>query len=114
VTTATLRLYGRSSTGTAVPVRVYAAADTTWMETGRGTGISFSTSPTVGTLQGTVTPELKSFGWFEVNVSTYVAARKTAGAAYVTFVLRGVSETSGYALFNSRETPFGQPTLYLR
>jgi hypothetical protein len=45
--------------------------------------------------------------WYEVDVTEYVQARRSAGATAATLVLKGVSDSLPYASFASREAMNG-------
>ncbi len=104
--TITLRLYGQAhSTGGSLDVEVFGAEDA-WNEN----SINYNNRPnlTTGAL-GSI--NVSTANWHEINVSNYVKAALANGQTSITFALAGVSTTSAYAVFNSRESGSNGPEL---
>jgi glucose/arabinose dehydrogenase len=101
VKSAILRLYGKHlGTGTA-STAAYGVADTSWLES----GLTWNNKPALGSLLATrtVTSSQQFYDW---DVTAYVAARKSAGAAQVSLGLTQSARPadSWYDQFNPRES----------
>ncbi|HEX8916252.1 MAG TPA: DNRLRE domain-containing protein, partial [Humisphaera sp.] len=103
-----VRLYGRSSTGAAVPVGLFPVTSTSWGET----TVTWSTKPaTSATPVAAATVSGTAGAWYEFDVTDYVKARKAAGATAVSFALKGTAATTAYATFASDEATANRPEL---
>lgn len=93
-----LRLYGASSqSGTSLNIRVFGAGDS-WDES----TINYNNRPDATTAAlGTI--NVSTAQWHELDVSAHVKAAIAGGATSITFMLGGVSSTSQFARFDSRE-----------
>jgi subtilisin family serine protease len=106
VTSAKLRLAGNSVTS-AKYVGVYAVSNITWGET----TITFNNAPAIGAKQGgSISVGLAPAQYYEWDVTSYVQAQKSAGAA--SFELKQDAATGeGPTAFSSREAASNQPEL---
>jgi FG-GAP-like repeat len=106
---AVLRLYGHLSSASTRVVRVtlYGVDDNGWDER----TITWNTRPALDAVLRTVDVDGVVPRWFEVDLTSFVRAQRTAGHAVVTIALRSVVHTSAYATFNSREAAAGAPEL---
>jgi unsaturated rhamnogalacturonyl hydrolase len=99
VTSAKIRLFGNSVTSAKL-VGVYAVADIVWGET----AITWNTQPIIGAKQGSSANVPLTAQWNEIDVTSYVQAQKSAGAAAVTFAVKQDSANNETpTTFNSRE-----------
>jgi hypothetical protein len=112
VTTAKLRLYGglQSASGESITIGAYPVSDVIWPEN----DVTWATKPAAGSaplssqaVSGTA-PQ-----WYEWDVSDYLRQQKAAGAAAVSFALKGAATSSAYVRFNSDEAadPATRPQL---
>jgi hypothetical protein len=99
--TVKLRLFGRSSSSTqAIGVALHGGGTASWTEG----GITWNNKPaSEATVLGTRTVSGTGGAWHEFDVTSYVKARKAAGATAVTFVLKGTATTDAQATFGSDE-----------
>jgi len=109
INSAKLRLWGRLSTaGGPVNVNVLGAPDTTW----NFATMNWNNRPiTSGAALGSASLTSTAGKWFEFDVTNYLKAQKAAGQRYVTLVLKGVTATSPYAVFNSSNAASNRPEL---
>ncbi|MGB7924488.1 MAG: carboxypeptidase regulatory-like domain-containing protein [Pyrinomonadaceae bacterium] len=111
VTSARLRLYGKLSATGSVPITVYPVSTTTWVDSGTQ-AVTWNTKPTASaTGLNSFTPSSDTYGWYEVDLLSYVSAERSAGRNVVSLALKGTSTTSPYAVFNSREATENRPEL---
>lgn len=115
-TSAKLRFYANlSGQSGSVAVTVHDVATTTWIESGTGS-ITWNNKPARGASRGTFTvanstTDASVLKWYEVDVTAYVAAQKTAGKADVSFALHNATAGSLLVKANSREASAGKPEL---
>ncbi len=111
---ATLRLYGNLDVAGSVTVGAYSISDTTWKESGTGS-LNWNNKPAFGSLLGSATFSSTTPAWKEINVGSYLAARKSAGAAYVCLGIYSASATTPVVLVVSRNAVenAGRPELVL-
>ena len=81
VTSAKLRIYAKLSASGTVSSTAYAVSNTSWSET----GITWDNKPTRGASLGSVTINTTSYGWIEVDVTTYVKSEFAAGRKVLSF-----------------------------
>jgi hypothetical protein len=109
VGSAKLRVYGRLHTsGNGIGVAVYPSSNTSWTES----GLQYSNRPSASsTALKSVTVTGTGGKWYEFDVTSYLAARKAAGAALVTLVLKATASSGAYVVFNSDEASSNKPQL---
>jgi mannose/cellobiose epimerase-like protein (N-acyl-D-glucosamine 2-epimerase family) len=113
IETATLRLFGKSTSSTqSVGVGLYAVSNTTWGET----SLNWNNRPvSAGTPIGTKTVTGTASGaWYTFDVTPYLQQQKAAGATTVTFALKGLAQTDQVAVFNSDENSANKPQLVVQ
>jgi hypothetical protein len=88
---------------------MYVVADPTWQEH----AITWTTRPDLGAVLGTLTVAGVASGTFEIDLTKFLSAERTAGHDKITLALRSVVHTSAPAVFNSREAMSGQPQLLI-
>jgi fibronectin type 3 domain-containing protein len=105
VTSAKLRLHGNAVTA-AKATSVFPVADITWAEGNgsAGSGISWSNQPAMGSPAVATQTVGLTAGYVEWDVTAYVQAQRTAGAAAVSLGVRSdVTSDNGQTTFNSKE-----------
>lgn len=107
VTKALLRLNGRLVTSPASPAQVLGVASTNWS----GATMTWNNRPAADTVLGTFTVTSATNVDHEVDVTSWVAARRAEGATRVAFCVRQATTSRTYALLNSREATSGRPEL---
>jgi unsaturated rhamnogalacturonyl hydrolase len=119
VTMAKLRVFGSSVTSTKI-IAISAVSDVTWVE-GTGTiaapvtatGIDWNGKPAIGSQLASQSVTTTA-GWWEFDVTSYVAAQKTAGATKVTFAITMVTSSSETPTsFNAKENASSKPLLVI-
>jgi hypothetical protein len=108
VTGAKLRLYGKLSDVVAagINVGIYDAADSTWNET----ALTYATKPSATTSVSTFNVLGTALKWYEIDLTSYLQAKKSAGATQATLVLKSLA-TGALVTFNSRNATSNQPQL---
>jgi hypothetical protein len=107
VTLAKLRLNGNSVTSAKL-IGVYAVSNTTWGET----SINYNNAPVIGAKQGSSVSVGTAAQYYEWDVTSYIAAQKSAGATAVSFeVKQDAATTEGPSVFSSREAASNKPQL---
>jgi hypothetical protein len=76
--------------------------------------VTWNTGPDLGAALGTLPVVGSAPRWLEIDVTTFVRARRAAGFDAVRLALRSLAHTSAPAIFNSREAASGQPPLVIR
>jgi len=113
VSHATLRVFGALSAAGSITVSACSVADTTWKESGMG-GLTYTNRPGAGMDQGSFTIASTAAGWYEADLTSYIAAQKLAGATAISISLRGTSGATAYnAILNARTATYGKPELVL-
>lgn len=100
VNDAVLRVYGKLNTADNVPIVAKEVADNTWTES-----INWSTKPTMGATIDQQTITSTGNVWHEFDLTPYVSAAIAANQTTLTVGLTGVSSSSAYLSFTSREDP---------
>jgi hypothetical protein len=107
VTSATLRLFGKSGGGTSNE-SAFAVTDDSWTET----GITYANQPPRGPRQGGSVPIGPTAQYYRFDVTSFVAARKRAGANVVSLTVAMDNPTSKSPdSFNSRDSNTSKPQL---
>jgi hypothetical protein len=102
----TLRLFGRlSDTRTpTVTARIHLVQDMSWTEP----GITWNTKPAADAVaQGSVAVSGTTGTWYEVNLTSFVQAQRSAGRTAIAIALKSPGDTLPYATFGSRESANG-------
>jgi len=109
VASAKLRLWGRldNTAASNVTVEVDAVSSTTWGES----TITWNNKPAIGTKQGQFTVIDTTSRFYEVDLTNYFKAQKSAGKNLVSIALRRTSSSSPNAIFNSDEAASNRPEL---
>jgi hypothetical protein len=107
---AKLRVYGKLSSTGSQTIGAYPVTDTTWIESGTGS-MTWNNKPAMGTQLSTATYTSTSYGFYDLDVTTYLQAEKTAGRNTVSLGLQCTSNSSIFFLNNSREASIGKPEL---
>jgi unsaturated chondroitin disaccharide hydrolase len=104
-----LRVFGRIDSSTETPtVAAYSAGNTIWTET----ALTWATRPAAGTTAlATQTIATSTQKWYEWDLTSFLQAEKAAGRNVVTLVLRSLTTTTPYLIFNSDEAATNQPQL---
>jgi phosphatidylserine/phosphatidylglycerophosphate/cardiolipin synthase-like enzyme len=109
----TIRVYGFLSDdrSPSVAVAIQGVDDVNWVED----GVTWSSRPaaTSGTLD-TIDVAGTAPQRYDIDVTSYVQARRTTGATAVTLVLKGVADSLPFASFRSRETGMGPRVILVR
>jgi RHS repeat-associated protein len=108
ITTAKLRLWGKSGSGQGSPVAAYSVADTNWGEM----TITWANQPTAGATALSTTHVGSTQAWYEWDLTTYVSAEYAAGRPVVSFMLFGIPPGADEE-FNSRQNLNNKPFLYV-
>jgi phosphatidylserine/phosphatidylglycerophosphate/cardiolipin synthase-like enzyme len=97
-----LRVFGRLSDTRAPSVTstIYLASSTSWTET----GVTWNTKPLAQTAWTTVTVSGTTAAWYEVDLTTQVQERRSAGQTMIAIALKNTVDTLPYVTFSSRET----------
>ena len=112
INTAKLRLFGRLSNtvNASSTTTVYNASNTTWGES----TITWNNRPVAGTTaRGSVTVTGTTANFYEIDLTSFLKAEKSAGRNLVTLVLRNQTTTDAYSIFNSDENATNKPQLAL-
>jgi phosphatidylserine/phosphatidylglycerophosphate/cardiolipin synthase-like enzyme len=102
----TLRLFGRLSDTRAASVttRIHLVQNASWTET----GITWNNKPAAdATAQGSVVVSGTSQAWYDVNLTAFVQAQRSAGRTTIAIALKNPDDTLPYVTFASRETANG-------
>jgi hypothetical protein len=98
-----LRLSGYLSDTRApsVTARVYSVASTSWAET----SLNWNNRPAAGTtVLGSIVVTGTTPAWYEVDLTSYVQAQRTAGATVIAIAIKNPADTLPYSAFSSRES----------
>jgi hypothetical protein len=114
VGSATLRLFGYVADGaTSGQVSAYGATDSAWTET----GLTWNNRPATGASPlSTTTVDaagIANKAWFEWDVTSHVQAARSAGASFVTLVLKSAAQDEVRFVFDSAEAGGKQPQLLI-
>jgi hypothetical protein len=105
-----LRLFGSIEAGSQVPVQVFGATSTSWLES----SLTWNNRPvTSGSALAQLTVASATPIWYEWDLTTYINAEWTAGRRIVTLVLVSPSQNAKPPTFNSDEAPSDRPQLRL-
>ncbi len=108
-----LQIYAASSAAGAVGASVYSVATTTWIESGAGS-LTWSNKPVAGgTALSSATLNGTTLTWYELDVTNYVKAEKTAGRNVVSLVLHNPAVTAANLSINSKEAASNRPQLVI-
>ncbi len=110
ISNAKLRLWGKLSDSTlaSVGLGVYSSADTRWGES----TITWNNKPGATTQIGSATITGTTAGWYEIDITSFLAAEKAAGHATVTIVLKSTTTSSGpQTVFNSDDASSNRPEM---
>ncbi|MDQ3438735.1 MAG: DNRLRE domain-containing protein [Planctomycetota bacterium] len=99
VTAAKVRLNGKLSAGGSVPIALHGVGGVAINET----SLTWNNKPAAGSALATKTISGTAGAWYELDVSTYLAQLKAAGATSVTFALKAPNITDPWAIFASDE-----------
>ena len=112
VNSAKLRLFGAldNTQAASAGFTIYNASNTTWSE-GSVTFNSKLTSAT--TVRGGGTVAGITGKWYEIDLTTFLKAEKTAGRNVVTLVIKASAASPSTILFNSDEATTNRPELVL-
>jgi hypothetical protein len=111
ITNARLRLWGKLSDAVSggINVAAYDVTDPAWVET----SISYTTRPlATGSAIATANVPDKTARWIEWDLTSYLIARKSAGATRVAIVLKSLA-SGALVSFSSRNVSSYQPQLQL-
>jgi hypothetical protein len=102
-----LRLFGALSDARAASVTttVRGSSAVEWSQQ----AVTWNTRPPLESTVGTLTVIGTSPAWYEVDVTAYVQARRSGGAATVTLGLRNDEDSLPYATFRSTEASANRP-----
>ncbi len=107
VTQALLRLRGRLVTSPASPAQVIGVSNTNWS----GATMTWNNRPVVDQVLGTFTVTSATNAPYDVDVTSWVAARKAEGATRVAFCVRQANTGYTYSLLNAKEATTDRPEL---
>ncbi len=107
VTNAVLRLTGRLVTAPASPAQVLGVRSTNWS----GATMTWNNMPATDAVLGTFTVSSTTRSTHEVDVTSWVAARRAEGATRVAFCLSQADISRTYALLDADEATSGEPEL---
>lgn len=108
-TGARLRVFGALSGNGNVAATVHAVADINWIET----EITWDTRPGIGGALDTTTVSGRTFGWYDLDVGSFVRAEKSAGRNTISLALRSVESSRRTFQIQSREAVSNRPLLIL-
>lgn len=109
VTRAVLRLTGRLVTSPASPAQVLGVPSTNWS----GATMTWNNRPAPDAVVGTFTVTGTTNSLHEIDVTSWVAARRAEGASRVAFCVRQANTSRTYALLNAKEAASGRPELVI-
>jgi hypothetical protein len=101
--TVKLQLFGHLSDTRAASVttNVFPVASTSWPET----GLNYNNRPASGTTAiGSINVSGTTGQWYEVDLTPYAQAQRSAGATQISIALKGNADTLPYATFSTRES----------
>jgi hypothetical protein len=106
---AKLRVWGKlDATGASnVPVEVDAVSDIAWGES----TINWNNKPAVGTKQAGFNVIDTTSRWYEIDLTSYVKAQKTAGKSAISLALRATVSVGPNIILNSDEATTNRPEL---
>jgi hypothetical protein len=110
IASAKLRLFGRlgDTSSASLATQVFGASNTTWTET----GLTWDNKPATGaSALGSITVSGATAAWYELDLTAFLQAEKSAGRNLVTLVLRNPTASSAQSLFASDEAASGRPEL---
>jgi hypothetical protein len=107
ITSAVLRLQAKMSTAGASALEVLGVADTSWS----AATVTYATRPTPGVVVGSFTPSATDPATFEIDVTSWVLARRAEGAIRVAFQVRQVTRNGPLVYLTSTERSSGRPEL---
>jgi hypothetical protein len=98
VSDAKLGLYANTSSSTQT-TDAYSVSDTTWTET----GITWNNMPSLGSSLDSIDIDTSSYTYWELDVTSHIAAAVAASQSYVTIALENSTDNSAVNKFRSRE-----------
>lgn len=107
ISRAVLRLNGRLMSSPSSPSQVLGVPSTNWS----GSTMTWNNRPATDAVLGTFTVSGAADAWYEVDVTSWVAARRASGATRVAFCVRQADVTKTYALLNAKEATARRPEL---
>jgi hypothetical protein len=99
ISQAKFRFWARMGSTTTSLNEIRAVDDTGWVET----AVTYNSRPAVGDIVGTVSVSGTTYAWYEVDITSYVQAQKTAGRNIVAIALHGASDPGTYEILHSRQ-----------
>jgi alpha-tubulin suppressor-like RCC1 family protein len=109
VSSVKFRFNAKLSAAGAVAATLYTSA-TNWIESGVG-GITWNSSPLLGSALSSTTVNSTMYNWYELDVSSYVLAQLAAGSNTVSLALTNPASSSVTIQINSREAGVNPPIL---
>lgn len=106
---AKLRFNASVSANANIAVAAHAVAETGWSES----AITWNNKPARGAALGTTTVTGTAFAYYEIDVTSYVAAEKAAGRHVVSFGLHNGQTSNQYVWMRSREAGASPPQLVI-
>ena len=97
---AKLRLFGRldNTSAAGAGFRVFNSSDTSWAET----GVTWNSKPSAGTtVRGSGAVAGTAAKWYEVDLTSFLAAERQAGRNVVTLVIRAAAQSPSTIVFDS-------------
>lgn len=107
IVSAKLRIHAALSAAGSVATTAYSVPDTSWGEN----TITWTNKPARVTTLGTATVISTTYSTFDLDVSSYVIAEKSAGRNVVSLALHNSANSTPHILLNSREAPANKPQL---
>jgi len=115
ISSAKLRISASLSAAGSISSSVYSVADTSWLESGTGS-ITWNNRPprNASPLTGaTITVASTTLTTFDIDVTSYVKAEKSAGRDLVSLALHDPSASTIFINVNSREAAANKPQLII-
>jgi RHS repeat-associated protein len=109
VLSAKLRINASVSANANIGLTVHSVAATGWSES----AITWNNKPTRGGALGSVTVTGTSFAYYEIDVTSYLAAEKAAGRNVVSFALHNGQSSNQFVWMRSREAGSNPPQLVI-
>src|SRR5688572_5669267 len=109
VLSAKLRINASVSANANIGLTVHSVAATGWSES----AITWNNKPTRGGALGSVTVTGTSFAYYEIDVTSYLAAEKAAGRNVVSFALHNGQSSNQFVWTRSREAGSNPPQLVI-
>lgn len=109
ITRATLRVYAALNTSAAVTMSAWSVPNASWTES----TLTWNNRPPLGAVLSSVSITGTTYGWYEIDISSYVQTEKAAGRNVVALALHNTVASSPTISLHSKEAA-NPPQLVIR